>query len=76
MSDSSFEEELVCSEGEEEELPQFEKVPKDSMYKLKFKNLNDKTYAKLNYKLKAEKDLPYKVILKGNEILSKLFYFR
>ena len=51
MSDSSFEEELVCSEGEEEELPQFEKVPKDSMYKFKFKNLNDKTYAKLNYKL-------------------------
>ena len=61
MCDSSFEIERVNSE---EELV-FENVPRDTVYMLKFKDTNNKTYRVLEKKKKKGKTLPYNVMLRG-----------
>ena len=61
-SESDCEIERTCSL---EKVTEYDQVPADTEYILKFKNSNNKTYKALQYTLKRGKTLPYTVVLKG-----------
>ena len=48
-----------------EKVSEYDLVPEDTTYILKFKNTANKTYKALEYNLKEGKSLPYTVVLKG-----------
>lgn len=62
MADSDCELERTCSL---EKATEYDQVPVNTEYILKFKNCNNKTYKALQYTLKQGKTLPYTVVLKG-----------
>ena len=57
-------EEVAIERVESEQEIAHDKVPKDKLFKLKFKD-NEKTYMILEYVLKRGRCLPYTVTLKG-----------
>ena len=65
MSSYESDEDMPLQRADSEKENSYNIVPKNIVFKLKFKKLNGSTYEFFEYELKKGKDLPYFTVLKG-----------
>ena len=65
MSGYESDEDMPLQRADSEKENSYNVVPKNIVFKLKFKKINGTTYEFFEYKLKKGNDLPYSTVVKG-----------